>query len=143
MRSVLARGAAFRFKAGGGSMAPFIGAGDVLTISRIHNNDVRVGDVAAVVKPSSHCVIVHRVVARNHHFVIVKGDNCSQTDGAFPYDAIVGRVTNIERNGSRAKLSLFFNNTPARGILAILSRTTLLNTVFLPLLRTIKKAACR
>ena len=116
---VVAKGAAFRFKALGGSMSPFIRNGDVVTVAPAEN--VRVGDVAAFRRPEDGRLVVHRVVAVRDASVDVKGDNVDGSDGEIPRPRVLGCVSRIERDGRDVRLGL----GPERRIVAALSRSGL------------------
>ncbi len=137
MQSVLGRGACFRFQAKGYSMSPFIRDKDIITISQIPADTVRPGNVAAVINPLNNAVIVHRVIARTENGILLKGDNLTANDGIFTYDAIAGIVTNVERNGKRVRLT----SASAQKLIAVASRSGLLNSHILPFLRKVKNAA--
>lgn len=134
MHSVLEREACFRFRAKGYSMSPFIRHRDVLTISRSLSGKPATGDVAAVFDPATGRAIVHRIVARTAAGVMLKGDNCHETDGLFVPSAVIGIVVAVERDGK----NVWFGGGPEKRLIAFLSRTKMQNVVLLPLLRRIK-----
>ena len=123
MQAVLSRGRAFRFCARGWSMSPFIQDGDVITVSPLPSNLPRVGEVVAFVRPEDERLVVHRVLARRNSAVFIQGDNGpGLPDGFIPRDALLGRVTRIERRGKAVWLGL----GPERFAIAWLSRLALL-----------------
>ena len=149
MRAVLARGRAFRFRARGWSMSPFIRDGDVITVARLqprpgsanvppgssspaeHAPSGRacgIGQIVAFASPVSQRLVVHRIVGRRESSFLVQGDGMggALADVASPGD-IVGRVVRIERGRKRVWLGL----GPERYGIAVLSRAGLL----LPLLK--------
>ncbi len=134
MQSVLSRGASFRFQAKGQSMSPFIRHGDIITVTKVENNTVRVGDVVALLNPANNATIVHRIINVRDDGILLKGDNCTTADGVFSSDTILGMVTKVERGNKRVKFCL----GPAKKSIALVSANGSLNTV-LPLLRTFKK----
>lgn len=139
MEAVLARGASFRFQARGHSMAPFIRDGDILTVAPVAADGGRIGAVAAIVNPARGSLIVHRIVDRTGQSgaeadFVIKGDNCRQADGAFAADSLAGLVTRVERRQKKA----WYGGGPEKTFIAFLSRTGLLNTLILPVLRKTK-----
>ena len=98
-QETLAKGASFKFKAKGFSMAPFIKDQDVLTISPAGKGGVGIGQAAALLRPQSGKLLVHRVIWRAKQGCLIKADNGCAADGIFPETQIIGQVTKIERNG--------------------------------------------
>jgi len=135
MQSVLGRGVSFRFKAGGFSMTPFIRDKDVLTVSGATASETGVGDVVAAVSPVTGWVNVHRVVRNTRQGFLIKGDNCSEPDGLFARNAIVGVITSVERNGKK----VWFGNGIGKKIIAFTSRIGVLNRLILPFLRIFRR----
>jgi hypothetical protein len=119
MLAVHAKGMPFRFKAGGHSMAPFIRDGDVILVSPIASRASGLGDVVAFIHPETKLLCMHRVLSLNGDRLLIQGDNMpDKPDGMIPREAIVGRVTQVERAGRRIRLGL----GPERLLLALLSR---------------------
>ena len=119
MQAVHAKGLPFRFNAGGHSMAPFIKDGDVICISPLASRAPGRGDVVAFIHPETKLLCVHRVQSVNRDRFLIQGDNMPEKpDGMIPREAIVGRVTGVERAGRRVRLGL----GPERLLLALLSR---------------------
>ena len=106
MEAVLARGVSFRFQAKGSSMSPLIRDGDILTVAPLGERRARLGQVLAVVQPSSGKLLVHRVVARRHDTVLIQGDAVSQPDGWVPAASVLGWVSRVERQDRRIRLGL-------------------------------------
>jgi signal peptidase I len=134
MQEVLIRGASLRFQAKGHSMSPFIRDKDIITISQIRKEAIRPGNVVAVVNPVNNTLIVHRVIDRTENGILLKGDNLNTPDGVFTRDTIIGVVTNVERNGKRVRLT----SIPVQELIALASRSGLLNSFILPFLRKVK-----
>ena len=119
MRAVHARGLPFRFSAGGYSMTPFIRDGDVITVSPLASQPPRVGEVVAFIHPETKLLCLHRVLSVHGDSFFIQGDNMPEKpDGVIPREAILGRVTGVERAGRRVRLGL----GPERLLFAILSR---------------------
>lgn len=72
----------------GGSMAPTLIDGDVVTV---HQRQARVGDVVAFMS-KAHGLVVHRVVARGFGHLIVRGDACCAVDAPVPLSDVVGVI---------------------------------------------------
>jgi hypothetical protein len=135
MSAALARGAPFRFRALGSSMSPFIREGDVLTVAPLRSGEPALGQVVAFIHPDSGLLLVHRVVGRPGPAPLVQGDNTpGRSDGLVPPENILGRVTQVKRNGKKVLLGL----GPERYALAPLSRFGLLRP-FIERIKTIKK----
>jgi len=105
-RAVLERGAAFRFRAMGGSMYPMIENGDVLTVAPLGRRVVSPGDVVEFRHPGHGGLRVHRVVGRRNGAYLVQGDGLAEPDGWIPRENILGRVTEITRQGRRIHFGL-------------------------------------
>jgi hypothetical protein len=126
MQAVHAKGLPFRFNAGGHSMAPFIRDGDVICVSPLAFRAPGLGDVVAFIHPETKLLCVHRVQSANRDGFLIQGDNMPEKpDGMIPREAIVGRVTRVERAGRRVRLGL----GPERLLLALLSRCGLLAVI--------------
>lgn len=97
LRSVIATGRPFRFRAGGASMAPFIRDGDILTLEPRPFARMRVGNVVAFAKPGRGHLVVHRVIGVGEEWFRTRGDNAEQDDGLLRPDRLLGRVIRIER----------------------------------------------
>lgn len=117
-RDVLTRGHAFRFHAPGASMYPFIRDGDVVTLVPFRPLACIPGDVVAFVDPRSGRLVVHRVVWISDDGCRIRGDNNPQEDGEFPFEAVIGTVSRVERNGRPVRAAL----GPERTVIALLSR---------------------
>jgi hypothetical protein len=100
---LLARGYAVRFRAGGGSMAPAIGDGDVITVTPIAAANLIPGRV--IVYRDRHRIFAHRIVhiadrrARCEH-LIVRGDAVRDCDPPVAPSQVLGEVTAVARSGA-------------------------------------------
>ena len=128
MRGVLAKGASFRFQGKGFSMSPFIKDGDVLTIAPLQGSCPRFGDVVVFTHPDTGKLVIHRIIGKKKSTYRTKGDNSPEEDGIISREAIMGRVTNVERNGKYVSLGLGLD----RFIIAFVTRNG-----FLPLLNPV------
>ncbi|MCP3898718.1 MAG: hypothetical protein GY707_03175 [Desulfobacteraceae bacterium] len=135
MSAVLEKKAGFRFKATGHSMSPFIKNHDIVTISPLPINRPVAGDIVAASFGEKKPIMVHRVIAKKQEKFIIKGDNNNSKDGLFEHDQIIGLVSKIERNG----VTVWFGQGYLGRVIAILSKTGLLNSIALPLLRSIRR----
>jgi hypothetical protein len=126
MQAVHAKGLPFRFNAGGHSMAPFIRDGDVICVSPLASRAPGRGDVVAFIHPETKLLCMHRVLSISGDSFLIQGDNMPEKpDGMIPREAIVGRVTRVERTSKRVRLGL----GPERLLLALLSRCGLLAVI--------------
>ncbi len=139
VEAVLQKGGLFRFQAKGSSMWPFIKGGDVLTLSRFLKAPPGLGDVVAFCHPERKNLIVHRIIGVNPGGYMIMGDNTSEMDVPVLKKDIIGRVMRIERN----KKKIYFGIGPERRLIATFSRTGLLNTIFLPMLRNMQSVTKR
>lgn len=121
LEAVIDKRAAFRFKAKGFSMSPFIKDGDIITVSPL-SGPPKLGDVVAIIYPEIEKLFVHRVAGKRKNLYLIKGDNTCKIDGFIPDKNIIGRVTKVERSGKR----IFLGFGPERFLIALLSRKKLL-----------------
>jgi hypothetical protein len=139
MQDVLFKGRAFRFRAMGWSMSPFILDGDVITVEPLCDGTPEVGDIVAFINPKSERLIVHRIVSREKDVYCIQGDN-QAIDGkvVVRLEHIVGRITSIERAGRNIRLGL----GPEKRIIALFSRKQLLQSALVrlrPLSRPLRR----
>ncbi len=100
MREVLAKGAAFRFRAKGTSMSPFIRHGDWITVLPLDREPLAIGKVAAFIHPEDGRLIVHRLIEKNSEVFSFRGDNSISVTEKFVNAAdVLGCVTRVERDG--------------------------------------------
>ncbi len=103
MTAVLAKGKAFRFRAKGWSMSPFIKDGDVITVAPLLGRAPRAGEIVAFLHPKTGLAAVHRVVRTSPGLFLIRGDNVHDADGALASDRILGTVTAVVRDGRTVK----------------------------------------
>jgi hypothetical protein len=132
---VLHKGAAFRFRAKGFSMSPFIKDGDIITVAPLRGNRPRFGDVAAFMNPSTEELVVHRVIGkRDNSRFFIRGDNLSTQKHLISISQILGKVEKVERDGKAVALGL----GPEKTLIALLSSRGILLPVLFPLWRVIR-----
>jgi hypothetical protein len=132
---VLEKGAAFRFRAKGFSMSPFIKDSDVVTVAPVSSYKPRLGDVVVFINPDTEELVVHRVVGKKDKFhLLIKGDNLPTLEHLVSITQILGRVKGVERGGRTAALGL----GPEKALIALLSRRGLLLPLLLPMRRIIR-----
>ncbi|MEA3326030.1 MAG: S26 family signal peptidase [Chloroflexota bacterium] len=123
MQAVLAKDVPFRFRAKGGSMAPFIHDGDLITVTPFQNKPPGIGEVLAFIHPDIKKLVIHRAVAKCDSGLWIQGDSVDVTsNGVVPLKNLLGRVTCIERGSHRVWLGLGLE----RFFIAWLSRLGLL-----------------
>lgn len=136
LRAVLERGQPFRFEAPGFSMSPCIRDGDAITVTPLSGASPGRGDVVAFLRPDSGKLIVHWVVGKRGDAFLIQGDNAQEGDGLVPRANVLGRVTEVKRDGKPVRLGL----GPERRLIALLSRWGLFRPLLLwgwPLVRPI------
>jgi len=136
LRAVLGRGRAFRFRAAGSSMCPFIRNGDVIVVAPFPSGALpRLGQIVAFVQPSTRNLVVHRVIAKRGRSFLLKGDNMSLADGLIPAANVLGYVASVERDGQGTWISL----ESERLLIAFLSRTMPLFSFLAPVWRRVQR----
>lgn len=126
-RAVTERGAKFRFYATGGSMAPLIRDGDILTIQPL-DGAPGLGDVVAFLCSGHERMAVHRIIGSRKDAYLVRGDAAGQSDGWVPRSRLLGKIIHIRRGEQRIRFGL----GPERRAIALLSRLNLMNTFLAP-----------
>jgi len=118
LQATLAKGVAFKFRARGFSMYPFIKDGDVITVSPLAKDSPRLGNVVAFVQREMEKLVVHRVIRIGANSYFMKGDDTQAGDSPVPKENVLGLVTKVERGQKR----VFIGLGPERFIIAILTR---------------------
>ena len=134
MSAVLEKNADFRFQANGHSMSPFIKNQDIVTVSPLSKNKPQTGDIVAACFLERKAIVVHRVIGKRQGGFLIKGDNNPSKDGVFEQDQIIGMVSKVERNGKK----VWHSGGHFGKIIALLSKSGLLNKLILPILRSLK-----
>jgi len=132
---VLHKGAAFRFRAKGFSMSPFIKDTDIITVAPLSGDKPRLGDVVAFLNTDTEELVIHRVIGKmdDSHFFIM-GDNLPTRRHLVTISQILGKVEKVERGGRAVALGL----GPEKMLIALLSSRRLLLPVLLPLWKVIR-----
>ena len=119
MSAVLSKGSAFRFRARGFSMFPFIHNEDLLTIKSISKGYLGLGRVVAFTQTDYKKLVVHRIVGKKGMDFFIQGDHMDAKSAEWVSSAeIIGYVSRVERNGKRVRWGL----GPERVLIALLSR---------------------
>lgn len=130
---ILQRGDLLCFRAKGRSMYPFIREGDVLTVEPVNPSELRLGEIAFYRTASRG--VAHRFIGtsrRNGKIrLVLQGDRSIRPDPPAEADWILGRVTEVSRNGRTVSLA-----TPKRRLLAALwALSSPLRPLLYPVLR--------
>ena len=95
---LLGRGVSVRFQASGDSMHPSIRNGEHVHVAPVEWSSLRTGDVVLARAPRG--LTAHRLLKLGAGAVTTRGDNAVAPDAALPPNAIIGRITHIERDGN-------------------------------------------
>jgi len=113
---VIGTSASIRFRARGGSMSPFIRAGDVLTVDPVRPEEIGRGDVV-LYRSAGGRALAHRVLGRRGHHYLIRGDGSAGKCEIVSCHEILGKVNRIDRDGAlvppRRTLALAWAATPA------------------------------
>lgn len=101
-RDLLARGLCWRYREASASMVPAIRPYDVVEVQAVRPDELRPGDVVAVLRPEG--LLVHRLVGQTidpagERWLTLRGDARAHCDPPQPAARLLGRVTRIERKG--------------------------------------------
>jgi hypothetical protein len=99
---LLAEGLMIRISVGGGSMAPTLNSGDVVTIAPASAGDVRAGHIV-LVQDAAGLLVLHRCVA-TAPALILHGDALASQDAAVAVD-VCGRAIAVTRGGRTSDLT--------------------------------------
>ncbi len=106
-KAVLDKNHAVEFRAYGGSMRPFIKAGDILTIAPSSLASIRIGDIVAH-KTQDDAFVIHRVISRvkTDKGIIVKTKGDAEVRRRIPVveTQLLGKVVALKRAGHMLKL---------------------------------------
>lgn len=99
---ILHSGTAIRFQASGASMRPLLRDGDTLLVVPVNARQVQVGDVLLFISDQGQA-LVHRVIrVHNENGELafsIRGDRALASDGRITQEQVLGRVSQIERQG--------------------------------------------
>lgn len=95
---LLRDGISVRFRASGDSMHPSLHCGDHVHVAPVAPAALLIGDVVLAKAPRG--LTAHRIVRVTGEAVTTRGDNALRSDAPLPPDAILGRVTSVERRGA-------------------------------------------
>ena len=87
----------------GGSMVPFLRAGDIVTVAP--DRECRVGDI--VLWQAGEALVLHRVVIKKDGRIVSKGDALGRLDAPLTREQILGRAVARERGGRVRLLDTF------------------------------------
>lgn len=99
----LKQGRPMRFRPLGGSMAPVLCGGDIVTIEP--GNVSRIGDV--ILTQTTAGLVLHRVLRKCARHVITKGDRLTKLDLPVSTRDILGKAVYRDRGGKRRSLVTF------------------------------------
>jgi len=104
---LLRLGKVVRFQARGNSMQPLLRDGDILSVSPVDHDQIRVGDVL-MCSSQQNFIVVHRVISKQTKFkecrFLVKGDHAEKPDGWIQASQVYGRIIAFERQGKKIGL---------------------------------------
>ena len=107
-RDLLRDGIIVRYRADGGSMFPFIRSDDILSVSPTDVGQVQIGDVL-LCESIQGTLLAHRLVGKGIEggkaALVTRGDALSYADPPLDAEALLGRVTRIERQGCYISLT--------------------------------------
>lgn len=103
VKPFLLHGRDVSFRVHGGSMAPMIRSGDLVTLTPSSQKVPCSGDVVAFEHPRSRKLIVHRAIRISSSGLFIRGDNSPRADGVIPWEYVLGVVTAVERSGRRVR----------------------------------------
>jgi len=117
VRDLLAARRAVRFTVRTSHMCPCIKTGDTVTLSPLAASP-RTGDVIAYAGPAVGGLIIQRVVGQRNGYYLARSDACIQPTQEVPQAWMLGRVSEITRDGKPATFGL----GSERVILGLMSR---------------------
>ena len=101
-KDILGRGAVLRFQARGWSMFPAVRDGDMLTVQLATPDEIKPQDIIFYRTKDSR-VIAHRVVKKirteEKNILLTRGDFSRDKVEKVFFEDVMGKVSNIERNG--------------------------------------------
>jgi signal peptidase I len=119
----------------GSSMTPFIKNGSTLILAPVNTTSLKVGSVMVAIVQGTGCLLVHRVIAISQHGYQLKGDNNCMPDGWFQKKDFLAQVIVVEDTKGCSRSTTGWRDQ----LIALASRTKVLQRVFLPGLRFYKR----
>ena len=99
-QEVLENGNYLRFRALGGSMFPFIRAGDIITAKPVPPENLTIGQVLFYYKDGNF--FAHRLKEKSgNSLMITRGDNLPFNDNFITPSEVLGKIVMIERKGKK------------------------------------------
>ena len=119
---VVSRFGRIRLRVTGTSMLPALRPGDLLTIRRVHLEEISLGDIALVVRGKQF--FAHRVrdVRCDEPYLTTRGDRLSYNDPPVLRSELLGKVAGVERNGRKVGSVTWLNSS--NGVLAHILRSS-------------------
>lgn len=103
-----------RFRAHGRSMWPFVRDGDVLLVTKVGVDQLRVGDIV-LHQAATGAVLAHRVVGRDGEGRwLTRGDALIPLDPPVVSERLLGRVACVERHGRSCRMDGGFRHMAGR-----------------------------
>jgi len=107
-QKVLGREKSLRFKAKGESMRPFIRDGDILEITPVNGEEMRLGDVIFYHVGERRMVahrVIEKIIQNDKPIFLTKGDSNMGEGEKICLEQVLGRVKAIERNGRKIRIN--------------------------------------
>ena len=107
-QKVLGREKTLRFKAKGESMRPFIRDGDILEITPVNGEGIRLGDVIFYRAEKGRTVahrVIERIIEDGRLVFLTKGDSNTGEGEKVYLEQVIGRVKAIERMGRKIRIN--------------------------------------
>lgn len=127
---LIAGGYGLRFQAMGRSMLPTIQDGEIVHVTPVAADTLRIGDI--VLLRTGEQFKAHRIIRKRGQCFITRGDSGLDTDGEIRCDQILGRVTAKETinsrrlvrlDGMRSRLEFFASELRRRGASLVTARS--------------------
>ncbi len=103
------------FRGLGGSMRPFFGSGTVFVIRVCDPDELKRGDLVLMRYREEVCL--HRFLGWSRKFpgkLVTKGDWFSEPDAPWPVSAVLGKVSEVIRNGESVRTDSLMYGLRAR-----------------------------
>ncbi|MCP4668963.1 MAG: signal peptidase I [Deltaproteobacteria bacterium] len=122
---ILNSGSSLRVKVTGGSMAPFLQGGDIVTLKEASCSSLHRGDLIFF-KDSRGAPALHRLIRKRRAssggiIFQTKGDATILFDEPVPYQDVLGKVCKIEKGSPSGKLTCINMESKGRRIMGYLT----------------------